>query len=444
MMKYIFYLLFLIPFIYNYWMLKHLFMLMCFLFIFFNFNYNYAGFCSSLLGMDSLSYSLISLTLFIMFLMMMASYKIYQSNYKLMEFSLVILVMTLSLLLTFSSLNMFLFYVSFEMSLIPTLFLIFGWGYQPERISAGYYLLFYTMFASLPLLLGIIYIYNLVYSLDFWLICLDYNSMNIYLYLSMIVAFLFKMPMPFFHFWLPKAHVEAPISGSMILAAILLKLGGYGLIRVYMFLGDYSITYNYIWIVLSLWGAVIVSFLCLFQVDIKSLIAYSSVSHMSLVICGIMTYSMYGFSGSLIVMIGHGFCSSALFCLANIIYERSYSRSLFMNKGYMISMPSMSLLWFLLCSNNMSSPPSLNLLGEIYLINSVISWNYMTFILLGILSFMSCCYSIYLFSMTQHGYLYSSIINLYTISIREYLLILFHFLPLNFLFLKFSSISVFF
>nr|AFI54742.1 NADH dehydrogenase subunit 4 [Lamprocoris sp. HL-2012] len=439
MMKFIFSSMFMIPLVNNWWLFMLCFMLMFITYMSISFVSVFFSNMSSLFGCDVLSYSLIALTYWVLFLMVLASYKIYLNNNMYKEFLFILILLHLCLLLTFSTDNMLIFYISFESSLIPTFFLILGWGYQPERLLAGYYLLFYTLFASLPLLLGIFYTYKLSSSLNFWLITVN---MNIWLYVSLILAFLFKMPMVFVHFWLPKAHVEAPISGSMILAAILLKLGGYGLFRMFLFMGSYSINYTVYIVGISLYGASMVGMLCLYQIDIKSLIAYSSVSHMGLVIAGIFIFNVHGYIGSLIVMIGHAFCSSGLFCLANIIYERSHSRSLFINKGLIVFMPNLSLLWFLLCANNMSSPPSLNLMGEIYIINSVIAWNSsMSCVFLMLISFFSCCYSIYLYSIVQHGSFYKGLLSFSFINLREYMLIILHWIPLNVLILKFDLFS---
>nr|YP_009741013.1 NADH dehydrogenase subunit 4 [Traulia orchotibialis]QID04040.1 NADH dehydrogenase subunit 4 [Traulia orchotibialis] len=438
MLSYLFMIVFLIPLcLLNgcWWMIHSLMFLFSFIFMICLYSYSDLNMISYCFGVDYFSFSLILLSFWICSLMITASCSVYLSSYHSNFFIFMVLLLLMMLFCSFSSLSLLSFYIFFESSLIPTLLLILGWGYQPERLQAGIYLIFYTLVASLPLLLVLFKVYDVVNTFYFPLL-FDFGSYYFMFYVFMILAFLVKMPMFLVHLWLPKAHVEAPISGSMILAGVLLKLGGYGIFRVMKVISYLGMKFNYFWLSLGLSGGVIVSFICFRQVDLKSLIAYSSVAHMSMVIGGLMTMNWWGCMGSLSLMVGHGLCSSGLFCLSNIIYERLGSRSLLINKGMINLMPSMSLWWFLLSSSNMAAPPSLNLVGELSLLNSVMSWSSFSFLMLIFLSFFSAVYTLYMYSYSQHGLYYSGVYTCSLGYLREYHLLFLHWFPLNVLILK--------
>lgn len=424
----------------KFWMVQNCLFIILFMYIIINNVRNFFVKISYFFGFDYISFGLVILRFWICCLIILASEKIYYIKINTNFFIFLILFLLLILVFTFSSFNIFIFYLFFERRLIPTFFLILGWGYQPERLQAGFYLLFYTLFASLPLLLGIFYCKNLIGRIDFFILNKDLNLFI--LYFCLILAFLIKIPIFFVHLWLPKAHVEAPVSGSIILAGVLLKLGGYGLLRFFVVIQSLGIKLNLIWFRISLVGGVLISLVCLCQVDMKALIAYSSVAHISLVISGLMTISYWGFTGSYVLIIGHGLCSSGLFCLSNIVYERVNRRSIFINKGLINFIPRIRLWWFLLCSRNIAAPPSLNLLGEVILLNRILSWSWLTIFIFSFISFFRAAYSLYLFSFSQQGSIYSLNLSFCINSFREYILIFLHWAPLNLLILKSDYFSL--
>nr|YP_010950315.1 NADH dehydrogenase subunit 4 [Triglops forficatus]WMI36245.1 NADH dehydrogenase subunit 4 [Triglops forficatus] len=345
------------------------------------------------------------------------------------------------LILAFGATEIIMFYVMFEATLIPTLILITRWGNQTERLNAGVYFLFYTLAGSLPLLVALLLLQNSTGTLS--LLTIQYSDpveLSSYAHklwwAGCLLAFLVKMPLYGVHLWLPKAHVEAPVAGSMILAAVLLKLGGYGMMRMVVMLEPLTKELSYPFIVFALWGVIMTGSICLRQTDLKSLIAYSSVSHMGLVVGGILIQTPWGFTGALILMIAHGLASSALFCLANTSYERTHSRTMLLARGLQMVLPLMTAWWFIASLANLALPPLPNLMGELMIITSLFNWSWWTIILTGAGTLITASYSLYMFLMTQRGPLPAHIIALDPSHTREHLLMALHLIPLILLILK--------
>nr|ACH42495.2 NADH dehydrogenase subunit 4 [Pyrops candelaria] len=410
-----------------------------FFFFFFFFclfyGFDYFSFVSYYFMLDSISFLFCCLSIWLFIIVFISSFMFYYLDSLSNFFILCFHSLLLFLILDFIVIDFFYFYFFLECSLVPLVLMIFGWGYQPERLSAGFFLIFYTLFGSLPFLLEFFFL-NM--SLGYFnYLFYDFISSD-YLMFFILFSFLIKFPFFGFHIWLPKAHVEAPTFGSMILAGVMLKLGGYGLIRCSFYIYYFLFNYSYFFISVCLFGCLYISLICMIQSDLSILVAYSSVCHMSLVICGLFSLTSLGLVGSLSFMIAHGFVSSGLFFLIGMIYDRLGSHSFFIVKGLINYLPPLSMFWFFFCVMNMSCPPSLNLFSEICLVISVLSWSSKTFLFFFLFFFFLLVMELWFFPWPSMAYFLEKMTLVSTCYVREYFVLVLHCLPIFFLMLDLS------
>nr|UJH93293.1 NADH dehydrogenase subunit 4 [Venus verrucosa]UJH93306.1 NADH dehydrogenase subunit 4 [Venus verrucosa] len=374
-----------------------------------SFLFFYYELVSEWIGMDEMSFLMVVLSMMVMMMSVVSSFKDIKLKKEMGGVNAVsvvemITIITLGSMVFFYMCSWMDFF--FEFSLIPTLVLILKWGYQPERLQAGVYMMMYTVSGSLPLLISLLVFWQSIGSDNMLLVKMIsgmvlFKSNWVWVFLWM--GFLVKLPVYGVHGWLPKAHVEAPLSGSMLLAGILLKFGGYGLIR-FMWLTEVSMMESILFLlVVGLWGGVLSSSICICQSDVKSLIAYSSVGHMAMSLGGVLSFYSLGKMSCVCLFFAHGLCSPILFSLAGSTYDFVGSRNVMLSKGMLRSFPIFCSYWFLFCIINMGFPPSLNFLSEVFCVGGLIWTSSIFSVMCGLMCFLTGCYCLVLYSLVNHG-----------------------------------------
>lgn len=351
------------------------------------------------IGIDNISLLFLLLTFFLTPVCILISWN--SIKYKYSSFVICLIFITFILFNIFCVLDLVFFYIFFESILIPMFVLIGVWGSRQRKIHAVYQLFFYTLLGSLLMLLGILVIYSHIQTTDIRVL---YNTnfsfyRQLILWVSFFFAFCVKVPIFPFHIWLPEAHVEAPTVGSVILAGVLLKLGTYGLLRfVIPIFCDATYFFLPLVYTLCLLGIVYTCCSTIRQVDLKKVIAYASVSHMSFVILGLFSSNIQGIGGSIFLMLSHGIVSSGLFFCIGCIYDRYKTRILRYYSGLVSVMPLFSLCLFILILSNISFPGTSSFIGEFLILVGLLENNYFAAFIAALSIILTAVYSIWLFN----------------------------------------------
>ena len=379
------------------------------------------------LGIDGISIYFVLLTTIIMPIALLSNWNSIKENIK--SYLIIMLLIETLLLAVFLSLDIMLFYIFFE-SILPPLFLLIGIFGSDNKVNASYYLFLYTLWGSLFLLLSILSTCSIMGSTDFdtlFKLNFEYKT-QIFLFIGIFIAFAVKTPTIFLNNWLLKAHVESPLGGSIVLAAIVLKLSLYGIFRLILpILPKASLDYTFIIYTIGVITIIYASFSTLRTTDIKELIAYSSVCHAAVYLIGIFSNTVQGLEGSVVLGLAHGFVSSGLFiCAGGILYDRTGTRMIYFYRGIAQLMPIFAILFFLLALGNCGVPLTLNFIGEFMSLYGIIE----KLPVLGVLAcssiVFSAAYTIYMFNRTSFGGTFSRFIeeSLYDVNKREFLLLL--------------------
>ena len=369
------------------------------------------------LGLDGFSFFFIILITFLCPLCIIWSWDIYKNK---LFFFVSFLFITFGLLITFLVLDFFLFFFFFECLLIPMFLLIGILGGRFRRAKAAYFLAFYTILGSILLLFGIILLWLEFGSTN--LITLEYLDLpykkQVFIWCLLFFGFAVKIPLFPLHLWLPEAHVEAPTIGSVILAAFLLKIGGYGIIRWVFMLFPFATFYMLPIInMFSILGVIYCALTAMRQIDIKRIIAYSSVSHMNLGVLGSISFNMQGLEGFVFLMLGHGLVSTSLFLLVGSLYDRFHTKLIYYFGGLCQIMPIFSIFFFFFNIANFSFPGTSNFIGELLLLVGIVKSNVFIFLLSGFGILFGTCFSILLLNKVIFGTLKLKKTRLMTISL---------------------------